>query len=194
MAEPRANGVDVHPSAEQVRCRRMPANRVRADPFCRQRGHFDLDLADVAFDQGVNAETSNGMTAAIEKNARLWLRRARDLARVCTPKVAQPPAAGGGDKALPIYTLAAAALRPGWVSFGARRWVRLAARRGASGERFAMRSLSSPRVLGHRGQWRSLPPLPRIFTGQPVKSSSLTSGCAASWARVPELERNSGGA
>ena len=76
MAEPRANGVDVHPSAEQVRCRRM-ANRVRADPFCRQRGHFDLDLADVAFDQGVNAETCNGMTAAIEKNARLW-RAVRD--------------------------------------------------------------------------------------------------------------------
>ena len=42
-----------------------------------------------------------------------------------------PPAAGGDDKALPISALAAAALRPGWVSFGARRWVSLAARRGA---------------------------------------------------------------
>ena len=59
------------------------------------------------------------------------LRRARELARVCTPKVTQPPAVGGDENALPISALAAAALRPGWVSFGARRWVSFAARRGA---------------------------------------------------------------
>ena len=37
MAEPRANGVDVHAGAEQVRGRRM-TNRVRADPFCASEG------------------------------------------------------------------------------------------------------------------------------------------------------------
>ena len=58
------------------------------------------------------------------------LRRARELARVCTLKVTQPPAAGGDDIALPISALAAATLRPGWVSFGARKWVSFAARRG----------------------------------------------------------------
>ena len=49
------------------------------------------------------------------------LRRARELVRVCTAKVTQPPAAGGEDNALHCCVLAAAAMWPGWVSFAARR-------------------------------------------------------------------------
>src|SRR5229473_7939064 len=67
LPEPGANGVDVHPGAEQV-CGCGMANGVGADPFCRQRGHLDLGLVDVPFDQGMNAEACYGMPAAIEKD------------------------------------------------------------------------------------------------------------------------------
>ena len=82
------------------------------------------------------------------------LRRARELARVCTPKVTQPPAAGGDDNALPISALAAAALRPGWVSFGARKWVSFAARRGLEG-RTAFASTRTGRCKAGFGSFRN---------------------------------------
>ena len=46
---------------------------------------------------------------------------ARELARVYSPKVTRPSAAGGDDNALPCSALAAAALRPGWVRFAERK-------------------------------------------------------------------------
>jgi hypothetical protein len=46
------------------------ADRVGADPFCRQRGHLDLRLAYVPLDECVDAKAGNRMTAAIEKNRR----------------------------------------------------------------------------------------------------------------------------
>src|ERR1035441_901332 len=57
----------------------------------------------------------------------------------------------------------------------------------AEGERSAMTTLSSLTVFGHRGQQRSLPPLPRTFTEQPAKSSSLTSSCAAGAAALVSI-------
>ena len=45
---------------------------------------------------------------------------ARELARVCSPKVTQPSAADGDDNALARSAVAAGTLRPGWVRFAER--------------------------------------------------------------------------
>ena len=67
MPQPGANGVDVHASPEQV-CGCGVPDGVGADPFCRQRGHLDLDFVGVPLDEGVDAEACDGMPAAIEED------------------------------------------------------------------------------------------------------------------------------
>ena len=65
------------PGAEQVRRGRMATNRVRTDPLSGERRHFDLRLADIPFDQSVDAKAWYGMTATIEEHTNAKICQAR---------------------------------------------------------------------------------------------------------------------
>ena len=69
VSEPSPNRVDGHAGTEKMGSGRV-ANRVRADPLCRQRRHPNQGLANVPFDERVDAETGDGVTTAIEEDTR----------------------------------------------------------------------------------------------------------------------------
>jgi hypothetical protein len=67
VTEPRADGVDVHAGAEQVYGRRVP-HRMGADSLRVERGHPCGSPSDRTFDDCVNAEPRQGLTAHVEKH------------------------------------------------------------------------------------------------------------------------------
>ena len=70
VAEPRADGVDVHARAEQVDRGRVP-HRMRTDSLRGERGQPPGRPGDGPLDNGVDAESRQGVTAHIEKHRRL---------------------------------------------------------------------------------------------------------------------------
>ena len=67
VTEPRSDRIDVHASAKEVDGRGVP-NRMRADSFGIERGHPFGSPGDGTFDDRVNAEPGQTLTAHVEKH------------------------------------------------------------------------------------------------------------------------------